>query len=78
MQGFAIQPGGGIKLISELISEEMGLPVSVLMGANLANEVAVLLGTSRFRPLHQTFTPVPALPHHCFTRWLMRSFVRRP
>ena len=33
-------PGGGIKLISELISEEMGIPVSVLMGANLANEVA--------------------------------------
>ena len=32
-------PGGGIKLISELITAEMGLPVSVLMGANLANEV---------------------------------------
>ena len=31
--------GGGIKLISELITAEMGLPVSVLMGANLANEV---------------------------------------
>jgi len=40
VKGFAIQPGGGIKLISELIAEEMGLPVSVLMGANLANEVA--------------------------------------
>ena len=40
IQGFAILPGGGIKLISKLISEEMRLPVSVLMGANLANEVA--------------------------------------
>merc|ERR1739838_232053 len=40
MGGFAILPGGGIKLISDLISEEMGIPVSVLMGANLANEVA--------------------------------------
>jgi len=40
VKGFAIQPGGGIKLISELITAEMGLPVSVLMGANLANEVA--------------------------------------
>merc|ERR1739848_328584 len=40
VKGFAILPGGGIKLISKLISEEMGLPVSVLMGANLANEVA--------------------------------------
>merc|ERR1712002_1411403 len=40
VKGFAIQPGGGIELISELVSEEMGLPVSVLMGANLANEVA--------------------------------------
>eukprot|EP00092_Neocalanus_flemingeri_P084059 GFUD01105569.1.p1 GENE.GFUD01105569.1~~GFUD01105569.1.p1 ORF type:complete len:378 (+),score=104.32 GFUD01105569.1:84-1217(+) len=40
VKGFAILPGGGIKLISDLISEEMGIPVSVLMGANLANEVA--------------------------------------
>merc|ERR1739838_686008 len=40
VKGFAILPGGGIKLISKLISEEMRLPVSVLMGANLANEVA--------------------------------------
>lgn len=40
VKGFAIQPGGGIELISELITKEMGLPVSVLMGANLANEVA--------------------------------------
>jgi len=40
VKGFSILPGGGIKLISDVISEEMGIPVSVLMGANLANEVA--------------------------------------
>lgn len=40
VKGFAILPGGGIELISDLISEEMNIPVSVLMGANLANEVA--------------------------------------
>lgn len=40
VKGFAILPGGGIRLISDLIEEELGLPVSVLMGANLANEVA--------------------------------------
>jgi len=40
VKGFAILPGGGIKLISDLISQEMNIPVSVLMGANLANEVA--------------------------------------
>jgi len=40
VKGFAILPEGGIELISQLISDEMGIPVSVLMGANLANEVA--------------------------------------
>ena len=40
VKGFAILPGGGIRLISDLIEEELALPVSVLMGANLANEVA--------------------------------------
>jgi len=40
VKGFAILPGGGIRLISDLIEEDLGLPVSVLMGANLANEVA--------------------------------------
>jgi len=40
VKGFAILPGGGIELISDLIHEEMNIPVSVLMGANLANEVA--------------------------------------
>jgi len=40
IKGFAILPEGGVKLISEVIETEMGIPVSVLMGANLANEVA--------------------------------------
>lgn len=33
-------PGGGIRLISEAITELLSVPVSVLMGANLAGEVA--------------------------------------
>jgi len=40
IKGFSILPGGGIKLISSLITEILDIPVSVLMGANLANEVA--------------------------------------
>jgi len=42
VKGFAILPEGGVKLISEVIEYELGLQqaVSVLMGANLANEVA--------------------------------------
>ncbi|XP_064410381.1 glycerol-3-phosphate dehydrogenase 1-like protein [Latimeria chalumnae] len=31
---------GGLKLISDIIREKMGIDVSVLMGANIANEVA--------------------------------------
>ncbi|XP_076860394.1 glycerol-3-phosphate dehydrogenase 1a [Brachyhypopomus gauderio] len=31
---------GGLKLISEVIGEKLGISVSVLMGANIANEVA--------------------------------------
>ncbi|XP_074082043.1 glycerol-3-phosphate dehydrogenase [NAD(+)], cytoplasmic [Macrotis lagotis] len=30
----------GLKLISEVIQERLGIPISVLMGANIANEVA--------------------------------------
>lgn len=30
----------GLKLISDIIREKMGIDVSVLMGANIANEVA--------------------------------------
>ena len=41
VKGFAIVPSGGIQLISEIVSDALGgIPVSVLMGANLANEVA--------------------------------------
>jgi len=40
IKGFSIVPSGGIQLISEVIHDILGIPVSVLMGANLANEVA--------------------------------------
>ena len=41
IKGFAIVPTGGIQLISTIIRDALGgIPVSVLMGANLANEVA--------------------------------------
>jgi len=40
IKGFSILPEGGIKLISTIINEILGIPVSVLMGANIANEVA--------------------------------------
>lgn len=40
VKGFAILPEGGVQLISQIIENEMKVPVSVLMGANLANEVA--------------------------------------
>lgn len=30
----------GLKLISEVIGESLGIPMSVLMGANIASEVA--------------------------------------
>jgi len=40
IKGFSILPEGGIKLISSMINELLDIPVSVLMGANLANEVA--------------------------------------
>lgn len=38
-QGFAITDEG-IKLISDIISETLGLECAVMMGANLAGEVA--------------------------------------
>lgn len=40
IKGFDITPGKGISLISNVISELLSIPCSVLMGANLANEVA--------------------------------------
>lgn len=38
-QGIDVGPDG-LKLISDIIREKMGIDVSVLMGANIANEVA--------------------------------------
>ena len=40
LQGFDTKEGGGIELISHIISRELHIPMSVLMGANLATEVA--------------------------------------
>uniref|UniRef100_A0A0P4WBJ6 Glycerol-3-phosphate dehydrogenase [NAD(+)] n=1 Tax=Scylla olivacea TaxID=85551 RepID=A0A0P4WBJ6_SCYOL len=40
IKGFDLKEGGGILLISHLIKELVNIPVSVLMGANLAGEVA--------------------------------------
>ncbi|KAK4311923.1 hypothetical protein Pmani_016611 [Petrolisthes manimaculis] len=40
IKGFDLKEGGGIVLISHLIKEVVNIPVSVLMGANLAGEVA--------------------------------------
>ncbi|KAG8191375.1 hypothetical protein JTE90_006119 [Oedothorax gibbosus] len=40
IKGFDILPGGGVALISDVIHEMLGIEVSVMMGANLAGEVA--------------------------------------
>lgn len=40
IKGFAQGDGTNIKLISKIIEEKLKIPCSVLMGANLANEVA--------------------------------------
>lgn len=40
IKGFDIAEGGGIELISHIITHHLKIPCSVLMGANLANEVA--------------------------------------
>ncbi|XP_037945667.1 glycerol-3-phosphate dehydrogenase [NAD(+)], cytoplasmic-like isoform X2 [Teleopsis dalmanni] len=40
IKGFDKAPGGGIDLISHIINRNLKVPCSVLMGANLANEVA--------------------------------------
>lgn len=41
LQGFDIAEGGGIQLISHIINKHLKIEVCVLMGANLANEVAM-------------------------------------
>ncbi|XP_069668883.1 glycerol-3-phosphate dehydrogenase [NAD(+)], cytoplasmic isoform X2 [Periplaneta americana] len=41
IKGFDIAEGGGIELISHIINKHLRIEVSVLMGANLANEVAM-------------------------------------
>ncbi|UYV71098.1 GPD1 [Cordylochernes scorpioides] len=40
VKGFDIGPDGGVALISDVIHESLGIPMCVLMGANLAPEVA--------------------------------------
>lgn len=40
IKGFDIAEGGGIELISKIITKHLQIPCAVLMGANLANEVA--------------------------------------
>uniref|UniRef100_A0A0K8TP17 Glycerol-3-phosphate dehydrogenase [NAD(+)] n=1 Tax=Tabanus bromius TaxID=304241 RepID=A0A0K8TP17_TABBR len=40
IKGFDVAEGGGIDLISHIITRHLKIPCSVLMGANLANEVA--------------------------------------
>lgn len=40
LKGFDVAAGGGIDLISHIIKRHLKIDVSVLMGANLANEIA--------------------------------------
>lgn len=40
IKGFDVAEGGGIELISHIITKHLQIPCYVLMGANLANEVA--------------------------------------
>jgi len=40
LKGFDVAEGGGIALISQIIKKHLNIEVSVLMGANLANEIA--------------------------------------
>ena len=39
-QGFDIKDGGGILLISSMVKQMLNMECAVLMGANIANEVA--------------------------------------
>ncbi|XP_040572854.1 glycerol-3-phosphate dehydrogenase [NAD(+)], cytoplasmic [Lepeophtheirus salmonis] len=40
IKGFEKHPEGGLKLISQTLKETLDIPISVLMGANIAHEVA--------------------------------------
>jgi glycerol-3-phosphate dehydrogenase (NAD+) len=40
IKGFDVAEGGGMELISNIIKKHLNIPCAVLMGANLANEVA--------------------------------------
>lgn len=39
-QGLALSNEQGIRLLTDLIREELGIPCAVIMGANLASEVS--------------------------------------
>lgn len=60
----------GLKLISEVIGERLGIPMSVLMGANIASEVAdekfceTTIGERTCRVAQLTF-PFPPAPLSC-------------
>jgi glycerol-3-phosphate dehydrogenase len=41
-QGFDIAEGGGIDLISHIITRCLKIPCAVLMGANIASEVSII------------------------------------
>lgn len=41
-QGFDIAEGGGIDLISHIITRCLKIPCAVLMGANIASEVSIV------------------------------------
>ena len=41
IQGFDVAEGGGILLISDVIRNILNIPCAILMGANIANEVAL-------------------------------------
>lgn len=43
LQGFDIAEGGGIDLISHIITRCLKIPCAVLMGANIASEVSLSL-----------------------------------
>lgn len=79
----------GLKLISDIIREKMGIDVSVLMGANIASEVAAekfcettigevgwvggALGAWAFGALKRTFAASGVFCSGLFFRWIFRG-----